>query len=99
MIETSGATFLRSDCFGRSSFLLESEHGEAGCLTGKSPERLSSPFEKILLFTSDPETPAYSPPSRPERGALAIVTNVGAGSGGRGSVVARGESQGGLSIE
>jgi hypothetical protein len=29
---------------------------------------------------------SITPPSRPERGALAIVTNVGMGCGGRGSV-------------
>ena len=35
-------------------------------------------------------------PSRPARGALAIVTNVGAGSGGRGSAGAQEGSQGGF---
>jgi hypothetical protein len=39
-----------------------------------------------------------SPPSCPARGALAIVTNVGAGCGGRGSVGRERCSQGGSSV-
>ena len=41
---------------------------------------------------------SLSPPSRSERGALAIVTNVGMGCGGRGSVVARGNCRAGLPL-
>jgi hypothetical protein len=39
-----------------------------------------------ILLDATPKSPLQLPPSRPERGALAIVTNVGAGCGGRGSV-------------
>ena len=39
-----------------------------------------------------PQIICVYPPSRPGRGALAIVTNVGTGSGGRGSVVAHGSA-------
>ena len=41
---------------------------------------------KIFLFPDRQNSPLQIPPSRLERGALAIVTNVGAGCGGRGSV-------------
>jgi hypothetical protein len=44
--------------------------------TGKSPKVCPAPREKIFLFFRI-GNPGYDLPSRPERGALAIVTNVG----------------------
>jgi len=41
---------------------------------------------KNILLRRKPKSPLQLAPSRPGRGALAIVTNVGAGCGGRGSV-------------
>jgi hypothetical protein len=41
---------------------------------------------KNILLRGRPKSPLQLAPSRPGRGALAIVTNVGAGCGGRGSV-------------
>jgi hypothetical protein len=55
------------------------------------------PLQKYFCF-SETEIELYDLPSRPERGALAIVTNVGAGSGGRGSARAHEESQGGFPV-
>jgi hypothetical protein len=45
-------------------------------------------LQKYFCF-SETKIKLYDLPSRPERGALAIVTNVGAGSGGRGSARAQ----------
>ena len=45
---------------------------------------VQSPFEKYFCF-SEMQIELHDLPSRPARGALAIVTNVGTGSGGRGS--------------
>ena len=45
---------------------------------------LSSPFAKNISVLSGCKSPSYPPLSCPERGALAIVTNVGMGCGGRG---------------
>ena len=45
--------------------------------------------KKYFCF-SEVQISLHDLPSRPERGALAIVTNVGAGSGGRGGAGARG---------
>jgi hypothetical protein len=55
------------------------------CLTGKSANSCPAPFEKRFLFSADPNHLYKLAPSCPERGALAIVTNVGMGCGGRGS--------------
>src|SRR5256886_15050144 len=44
------------------------------------------PHTKIFRFVTDPNHPYNSCHPVPPRGALAIVTNVGAGCGGRGSV-------------
>jgi hypothetical protein len=46
---------------------------------------LVQPLSKKYFGFSELQIKLYDLPSRPERGALAIVTNVGAGSGGRGS--------------
>jgi hypothetical protein len=51
---------------------------------------------KIFRFVTDPNHPYNSRHPVPRRGALAIVTNVGAGCGGRGSVRRERCSQGGL---
>ena len=51
---------------------------------------------KIFRFVTDPNHPYKSRHPVPRRGALAIVTNVGAGCGGRGSVRRERCSQGGL---
>ena len=51
---------------------------------------------KNILLRARPKSPLQLRPSRPGRGALAIVTNVGAGCGGRGSVGRVSCSQGGL---
>jgi hypothetical protein len=49
--------------------------------TGKSPgcsrRGLSSPIRKNILIFRRPKSPLYPPPSRPTRGALAIVTDAG----------------------
>jgi hypothetical protein len=49
---------------------------------------VQSPLQKYFCF-SEIEIRLRDLPSRPERGALAIVTNVGAGSSGRGSARAQ----------
>jgi hypothetical protein len=54
-------------------------------------------WAKIFLFFRSGKS-GYDLPSRSERGALAIVTNVGAGSGGRGSARAHEGSQGGFPV-
>jgi hypothetical protein len=59
------------------------------CPTGKKTfarENLSSPRCKKNLLRERPKSDLQIWPSRSERGALAIVTNVGMGCGGRGSV-------------
>src|ERR1700743_3580141 len=53
---------------------------------GKSAIWLSSPVAKNIGLYFFPKSPTCAQPSRPHRGALAIVTNVGMGCGGRGSV-------------
>jgi hypothetical protein len=58
-----------------------------------------APFAKIFRFPFDPNHRLISCRLIPLKGRIAIVTDVGMGCGGRGSVVACGESQGGLSIE
>src|SRR5450755_3440528 len=45
-----------------------------------------SPPRKNKSFRGDPKSPVQLSSSRPASGALAIVTNVGAGCGGRGGV-------------
>jgi hypothetical protein len=54
--------------------------------TGKSVICLSSPLCKNILLRVYPKSNLELSPSRPLAGALAIVTNVGMGCGGRGSV-------------
>jgi len=49
---------------------------------------VQSLLQKYFCF-SEMQISLCDLPSRPERGALAIVTNVGAGSGGRGSARAQ----------
>jgi hypothetical protein len=49
-------------------------------------ENLSSPLCKKNLLRQRPKSDLKILPSCPERGALAIVTNVGTGCGGRGRV-------------
>jgi hypothetical protein len=49
---------------------------------------VQSPWQKYFCF-SEVQIRLHDLPSRSERGALAIVTNVGAGSGGRGSARAQ----------
>ena len=68
------------------------------CPTGNLLTRVSSPFLKKSRFSADPNQFLEVSPSRPERGALAIVTNVGMGCGGRGSVGRVMKSQGGLRL-
>ena len=53
---------------------------------GQITKNLSSPSEENIPLRRHPKSPLQLAPSRPGRGALAIVTNVGAGRGGRGSV-------------
>src|SRR5439155_26892205 len=55
-----------------------------------------APYAKIIRFAATPNHPYNSRHPVPRRGALAIVTNVGAGCGGRGSVRRERCSQGGL---
>jgi hypothetical protein len=61
--------------------------------TGKSPDLVGDlPVQPLLqkyFCFSEMQIRLYDLPSRPERGALAIVTNVGAGSGGRGGARAQ----------
>jgi hypothetical protein len=47
-------------------------------------------LQKYFCF-SEVQIRLHDLPSRPERGALTIVTNVGAGSGGRGGARAQGD--------
>ena len=47
-------------------------------------------FSKIFPLPSRPKSPAYPARLIPHEGRIAIVTNVGMGCGGRGSVVAQG---------
>jgi hypothetical protein len=51
---------------------------------GKSPIWLSSPSAKNIFISFQPKSPAYFGCLIPHEGALAIVTNVGMGCGGRG---------------
>ena len=53
-------------------------------LGGSSCFYLSSPVAKNIRLRDLRKSPSYPPLSCPERGALAIVTNVGTGCGGRG---------------
>ena len=53
---------------------------------GKSLICLSSPVYKNILIPFRPKSPAYFGRLIPHEGTLAIVTNVGTGCGGRGSV-------------
>jgi hypothetical protein len=57
---------------------------------------MSSPLGKNISVFQKGKSVVHDLPSRPERGALAIVTNVGTGSGGRGSARAQVWSQGGF---
>jgi hypothetical protein len=66
------------------------------CLTGKSVKSCPAPSNKIFLFSGDPKSVQNSRHPVPLRGALAIVTNVGAGCGGRGSVRRAAGLRGGL---
>ena len=50
---------------------------------------LVQPLTQKYFCFSEMKIGLYDSPSRPARGALAIVTNVGAGSGGRGSARAQ----------
>jgi hypothetical protein len=50
----------------------------------------SSPVSKNILLFFRPKSPAYPARLIPHEGRIAIVTNVGMGCGGRGSVVAQG---------
>jgi hypothetical protein len=56
------------------------------CPTGKSVNCLSSPLCKNIPLRICPKSNLELSPSRPLAGASAIVTNVGMGCGGRGSV-------------
>jgi len=56
---------------------------------------VQSSLQKYFGF-SEMQIRLHDLPSRPERGALAIVTNVGAGSGGRGIARTQQRSQGGF---
>ena len=58
--------------------------------------RLVQPLSKKYFGFPELQIKLHDLPSRPERGALAIVTNVGTGSGGRGSAGAHLGSQGGF---
>jgi hypothetical protein len=58
----------------------------------------SSLRRKNIPVLDHPKSPLKFPPSRSARGALAIVTNVGAGCGGRGSVGREACSQGELNL-
>jgi hypothetical protein len=53
------------------------------CPSGKSPNRCPAPREKIFSFSSDPNHRLIQRCLIPHEGALAIVTNVGMGCGGR----------------
>src|SRR5258707_15317680 len=66
------------------------------CPTGDLLTPVSSPLCKNILLRHLVETDLLIPPSRPTRGALAIVTNVGMGCGGRGSVLRAKRLQGGF---
>ena len=55
------------------------------CLDGQINNFCQAPLLKIFLFPSTPNQ-LYKCRVLSRRGALAIVTNVGAGCGGRGSV-------------
>ena len=70
--------------------------GRVICPTGSLLTPVSSPLCKNILLRHLVETDLLIPPSRPTRGALAIVTNVGMGCGGRGSVLRAKRLQGGF---
>src|SRR6267142_3064327 len=76
------------------------ERGSRGrvviCPTGSLLTPVSSPLCKNILLRHLVETDLLIPPSRPTRGALAIVANVGMGCGGRGSVLRAKRLQGGF---
>ena len=55
-------------------------------LDGQISKLLSSPSRKKISLNPSGKSKLKCPPSCPARGALAIVTNVGAGCGGRSSV-------------
>ena len=55
-----------------------------------------APFAKIFRFPSRANHLLISRHAVPREGALAVVTDVGMGCGGRGSVVARGDRRAGL---
>jgi hypothetical protein len=46
-------------------------------LDGQITDLLSSPFCKNISVFCRPKSPAYSPPSRPSEGRIAIVTDAG----------------------
>jgi hypothetical protein len=66
------------------------------CPTGSQPDSLSSPSRKNIPLHAPPKSKLYPSMSRPTEGRFAIVTNVGQGCGGRGSVLRATGSQGGL---
>jgi hypothetical protein len=68
------------------------------CPTGNLLTRVSSPLFKKIPLRRRPKSVLEVSPSCPERGALAIVTNVGMGCGGRGSVGRAMKSQGRLRL-
>src|ERR1700730_13881967 len=53
---------------------------------GQISKLLSSPLRENIPVFNHPKSGLETPPFHPSRGALAIVTNVGMGCGGRGSV-------------
>jgi hypothetical protein len=63
------------------------------CPTGKSLKKLSSPSRKNFPLNPSGKSFVRLVPSCPARGALAIVTNVGTGCGGRGNVGAHSVAQ------
>jgi hypothetical protein len=66
------------------------------CPTGSQPDSLSSPSLKNIPLHAPPKSKLYPSMSRPTEGRFAIVTNVGQGCGGRGSVLRATGSQGEL---
>jgi hypothetical protein len=68
------------------------------CLTGKSLFSVKPVVRKYSASAVGQITGRSSPHPVPRRGALAIVTNVGMGCGGRGSVRRETESQGGFPV-
>ena len=80
-------------------------HGGGGYRGGLRPTRRANqqirvqpPLQKYFRSRRTQIT-FISPPFDPERGALAIVTNVGVGCGGRGSVVRAGDRRAGFACE